>query len=179
MLIVQKTADLETALSSLMKTLRLKERPEKIQQAYRAFWLGKAYYHAEDRKHNPIDGTVVFLADARVSSWTVLGVYQHQDIDNVLDMRDFHVNFWVEEQEPEPDAEIMEPIITENQLNTKSRLLSARRLLARTMKLGKVEFSDDVEYHLIYRPYWDIEFKVRKGTDTALISQDDVLVRKR
>ena len=179
MLIVHETTDLDSALQSLMKTHRLKTTPTKIKEVYRPFWLGKALYHAENRSKQPVDGTVVFLADARILNWRVIGAYQYQTIESVLDLREHQVNFVASEQEPAPDAEVYEPMLSQLQLSTRTRLMAARRLLARTLKLGKIEFEDEVEYHLIYRPYWEIEFQTRRGdTDYALISRDNLLVRK-
>ena len=180
MLIVRKTAELDSALQSLVKTHHLKAVPTVYKSVYRPFWLGKVYYHAEKRGGIPVCGTVVFLADARILSWTVLGVYQHQDIADVLDLREHHANFVVEDRQPDQPSDILEPMLTQDELSTQSRLLSTRRLLARTMKLGKIFFDDTVEYHLIYRPYWEIEFETRRGElDVALVSRDDILVRKR
>ena len=146
MLIVHETTDLDSALQSLMKTHRLKTVPTNIKEVYRPFWLGKALYHAENRRKEPVDGTVVFLADARILNWRVIGAYQYQTIDSVLDLREHQVNFVVSEQEPTPDAEVYEPMLSQLQLSTHTRLMSTRRLLARTLKLGKVEFEDEVEY---------------------------------
>lgn len=180
MLIVRETTNLDTALQALMKTHHLKTVPTTCKSVYRPFWLGKVCYHAEKKKGVPVDGIVIFLADARILSWTVLGVYQHQNIPDVLDLREHHANFVAEERQPEQPSETLEPLLAKEELPTKSRLLSSRRLLARAMKLGKISFDDTVEYHLIYRPYWEIEFKTRRGeTDVALVSRDDLLVRKR
>lgn len=180
MLIVHAAAELEPALRSLMKTHHLKAVPDTIKEVYRPFWLGKVYYQAEDRGKQPVAGTVVFLADARILTWSIIGAYQHQAIESVLDLRSHQVDFVASEQAPPDGAEILEPLLTQAELSTKSRLLSSRRLLARTMKLGKVQFEDDVEYHLIYRPYWEVEFPNRRGDmDVALIGRDNILVRKR
>lgn len=180
MLIVNATADLDSALQSVMKTHRLKKKPEHVRNLYRPFWLGKALYQAEDRNGQTVAGTVIFLADARILSWSVIGAYQHRDIQDVLDLREHQVNFTVSERSPEDAAEVLEPMLTQSELSTKSRLLAARRLLARALKLGRIVFDDEVEYWLIYRPYWEIEYETRRGeTDVALVSQDDILVRRR
>ena len=178
MLIVHETTDFDSALQSLKKTHRREIVPTSTKEVYRPFWLGKALYHAQNRSKEPIDGTVVFLADARILNWRVIGAYQHQ-IESVLDLREHQVDFVVSEQEPSPETEVYEPMLNQTQLSTRTRLMSTRRLLARTLKLGKIEFEDDVEYHLIYRPYWEIEFQTRRGEpDVALISRDNLLVRK-
>lgn len=180
MLIVDQTAELSAALQALMKTHRLKKEPACVRDVYRPFWLGKALYRAESRDRRMVDGTVIFLADARILSWSIIGAYQHQLVEDMLDLREHQVNFTVTEREPEDEAQVLEPLLTQDELSTKSRLLASRRLLARAMKLGRIVFSDDVEYRLIYRPYWEIEYETRRGgTDVALISRDDILVRKR
>jgi len=180
MLIVQASAELEPALRALMKTHRLRALPDTVREVYRPFWLGKALYQAENRSRQPVAGTVVFLADARIPAWSVIGAYQHQRIENVLDLRSYQVDFTAAEQAPPDGAEVLEPLLTQADLPTRARLLSARRLLARTMKLGRVRFDEDVEYHLIYRPYWEVEYRNRRGeTDAALIGRDSLLIRKR
>lgn len=179
MLIVHETANLDTALQSLMKTHRLKTVPDKIRDVYRPFWLGKVLYRGENRSREEVHGTVVFMADARILNWRIIGAYQHQNIENVLDLRDFQVDFVASEQTPPAEAEVLDPILSQSELSTSSRLHSTRRLLARTLKLGKIEFSNEIEYHLVYRPYWEVEFtKKRGGEDVALISRDTLLVRK-
>lgn len=180
MLIVDQTAELSATLQALIKTHRLKKEPDCIRDVYRPFWLGKALYQAESRARQMVNGTVIFLADARILSWSILGVYQHQMVEDMLDLRKHQVNFTVSRREPEDAAEVLEPLLTQEELSTKSRLLASRRLLARALKLGRIVFSDEVEYQLIYRPYWEIEYETRRGgTDVALISRDDILVRKR
>lgn len=180
MLIVNQTAELNTALRALMKTHRLKKEPDRIRDVYRPFWLGKALYQAESRDRQMVNGTVIFLADARILSWSIIGAYRHQMVEDMLDLREHQVNFTVSQREPEDAAEVLEPLLTQEELSTKSRLLASRRLLARTLKLGRIVFNDEVEYRLIYRPYWEIEYETRRGgTDVALISRDDILVRKR
>ena len=179
MLIVHETTDFDSALQSLKKTHRREIVPTSIKEVYRPFWLGKALYHAQNRNKQPVDGTVVFLADARILNWRVIGAYQYRLAEGVLDLREHQVDFVVSDQEPHPDAEVFEPMLNQTQLSTRTRLMSTRRLLARTLKLGKIEFEDNVEYHLIYRPYWEIEFQNRRGEpDVALISRDNLLVRK-
>lgn len=180
MLIIHETVALSSALQSLQKTHHLSDVPCDVKNVYRPFWLGKATYRAENRARCFVAGTIIFLADARVPSWSIVGAYQHQNIKNMLDLREYQVNFVADEHEPDIDAEILEPLLTQTDLPTSSKLLSARRLLARTMKLGKITFDDTVEYHLVYRPYWEVEFETRWGkTDVALISRDNLLVRKR
>ena len=179
MLIVHETTDFDSALQTLKKTHRKEIVPTNMKEVYRPFWLGKALYRSQNRSKQPIDGTVVFLADARILNWRIIGAYQHQLIENVLDLREYQVDFVASEQEPVPGADVLEPMLNQMQLSTRTRLMSTRRLLARTLKLGKIEFEDDVEYHLIYRPYWEIEFRNRRGEpDVALISRDNLLVRK-
>ena len=180
MLIVDQTAERNAALQALMKTHRLKKEPSRVRDVYRPFWLGKALYRAETRDRQTGDGTLIFLADARILSWSIIGAYQHRMVSDMLDLRDHQVNFTVRERDPEESAEVLEPLLTQEELSTRSRLLASRRLLARSMKLGRIVFCDDVEYRLIYRPYWEIEYETRRGgTDVALVSRDDVLVRKR
>lgn len=180
MLIIRETVALGSALESLQRAGRLRAAPRAINPVYRPFWLGKATYRAEDGAHQPVAGTLVFLADARVPCWNVVGAYRHQAIANVLDLRAHQVDFLACEGEPEDGARVLEPLLTQAELSTSSRLLSARRLLARTLKLGRVRFDDAVEYHLVYRPYWEIEFETRRGgSDVALVSRDNLLVRKR
>ena len=152
MLIVHETTDFDSALQALKKTHRKEISPTSVKEVYRPFWLGKALYHAQNRSKQPVDGTVVFLADARILNWRVIGAYQYQTIESVLDLREHQVNFVVSDQEPTPGAEVYEPLLNQSQLSSRTRLMSTRRLLARTLKLGKIEFEEEVEYHLIYRP---------------------------
>ena len=166
MLIVKETTTREDAVRSVVRTHRLKQTPTQVKAVYRPFWLGRTDYQARERDGSPVSGTIVFLADARILHWSIIGVYKRK-IADALDLRDHQVNFVATETRPEEQAEV-------------AKLYSSRRFLARTLKLGKIEFAESIDYQLIHRPYWEIEFQNRRGQeDVALVSRDDILIRKR
>ena len=180
MLIVRETSDLNSALQTVVKTHHLKSTPDNAKSLYRPFWLGKAIYTGQRRDRTIINGTVVFIADARVTGWAIIGAYQHRRIENVLDLRKHNVNFKVDEKEPEEGATVLEPLIEKEQLPSRANLLRGRRMLSRAMSMGKIKFDENIEYHLIYRPYWEIEFQRKNGEpDVAMVSRDEILVRGR
>ncbi len=180
MLIVRDTSDLNTALQTVVKIHHLKRVPEKAKSVYRPFWLGKAIYTGQRRDRTKIEGTIVFIADARITGWAIIGAYQHRRIEDVLDLTKHNVNFVVDEKEPEEGADVLEVMIEKEQLPSRAYLLRGRRMLSRAMSMGKIKFDENIEYHLVYRPYWEIEFQRKNGeADTAMISRDEILVRGR
>lgn len=179
MLIVKETTTREDAVRSVMRTHRLKTTPTEVKSVYRPFWLGRAEYQARERDGSPVAGTIVFLADARILQWSIIGVYK-QKIASALDLRGHQVNFVAMEALPEQSAEVLEMLLDSSELPSRAKLYSSRRFLARTLKLGRIEFAENIDYHLVHRPYWEIEFENRRGQeDVALVSRDDILVRKR
>jgi hypothetical protein len=179
MLLVREATTPQAAIRTVMKTHRLETAPTEYRSVYRPFFLGKSLYTAEDRNRTPVEGTVISLADARIAQWAILGAYRHRRIEEPLDLRAFQVNFVAEEGEPEPGAEVLEPLMAQENLPTWSKLMLSRRLLARTLKLAKIRFDQQTQYHLVYRPYWEIQFQPRRGDpDVALVSRDDLLIRR-
>ncbi|WNX84498.1 hypothetical protein RWV98_18285 [Agathobaculum sp. NTUH-O15-33] len=179
MLIVKETTTREDAVRSVVRTHRLKQTPTQVKAVYRPFWLGRTDYQARERDGSPVSGTIVFLADARILHWSIIGVYKRK-IADALDLRDHQVNFVATETRPEEQAEVLEALLSSSELPSRAKLYSSRRFLARTLKLGKIEFAESIDYQLIHRPYWEIEFQNRRGQeDVALVSRDDILIRKR
>ncbi len=180
MLIVNEVITQDEALRITKKNNRLKELPTEAKEVYRPFWLGKIHFTGSKRNREKVNGTVVFLADARILQWSILGAYQHRKIENVYDLRPFSVNLLVENREPGRDAKVLEPTLTKEDIPTQSKLMRARRTIGRALKMSQIHYENHIEYHLIYRPYWEVHFvNNRKNADVALVSRDDILIRSR
>lgn len=179
MLIVQETTSQADAIKAVVRTHHLRTPPSEVKSVYRPFWLGSSNYQALERNGSPVQGTIVFLADARIRQWSIIGAYKHP-IADLFDLRANQVNFSVTEVCPEEAADVLEASIDYSEVPSRARLYSSRRFLARVLKINRIRFSESMEYHLIHRPYWEIAFTNWRGEqDFALMSRDDILVRKR
>jgi hypothetical protein len=149
----------------------------KMRRVYRPFWYGVVRYSARTGKAQAQEGHVICLGDARMSRFGTIGAYPYR-LENPFDLREHGVNFMIVPAEPEADSEVLEPTRESGDVGTLFKLQYLVKSMRKNMRISNIRFDQDVEYHLIYRPYWEVTFMSRSGKEEqeSLICVDEVLL---